>query len=90
MATWINEFPHRTAQLHWHPTGGDHFSLDLVTEALEKGISSIELDMHLVGGDICEVAPCFDPTGITCVTAANLMWEMLCVLADSKAKSGKR
>lgn len=41
--------------------------------------------LHLVGGDICEVAPCYDPTGITCVTAANLMWEMLCVLADSKA-----
>ncbi len=41
---------------------------------------------HLVGGDICEVAPCFDPTGITAVTAANLMWEMLCVLADSKSK----
>ena len=43
---------------------------------------------HLVGGDICEVAPCFDPTGITAVTAANLMWEMLCVLADSKARQG--
>ncbi len=41
--------------------------------------------LHLVGGDICEVAPCFDPTGITAITAANLMWEMLCVLADSKA-----
>ena len=41
---------------------------------------------HLVGGDICEVAPCFDPTGITAVTAANLLWEMLCVLAESKAK----
>jgi len=41
---------------------------------------------HLVGGDICEVAPCFDPTGITAVTAANLMWEMLCVTADSKAR----
>jgi guanidinopropionase len=40
---------------------------------------------HLVGGDICEVAPCFDPTGITAVTAANLMWEMLCVIADSRA-----
>ncbi len=26
---------------------------------------------HLVGGDICEVAPCFDPTGITAVTAAT-------------------
>jgi guanidinopropionase len=41
---------------------------------------------HLVGGDICEVAPCFDPSGITSVTAANLMWEMLCVIADSKSK----
>ncbi len=43
---------------------------------------------HLVGGDICEVAPCYDPTGITAVTAANLMWEMLCVIADSKAQRG--
>ncbi len=43
---------------------------------------------HLVGGDICEVAPCYDPTGITAVTAANLMWEMLCVIADSKARRG--
>lgn len=43
----------------------------------------------LVGGDICEVAPCFDPAGITAVTAANLMWEMLCVIADSKAKRSK-
>ena len=42
--------------------------------------------LALVGGDICEVAPCFDPTGITAITAANLMWEMLCVLADSKAR----
>jgi len=41
---------------------------------------------HLVGGDICEVAPCYDPTGITAVVAANLMWEMLCVIADSRAK----
>ncbi|MFL5258361.1 MAG: agmatinase [Hyphomicrobiales bacterium] len=41
---------------------------------------------HLVGGDICEVAPCYDPSGITSVTAANLMWEMLCVIADSRAR----
>ena len=40
---------------------------------------------HLVGADICEVAPCYDPTGITAVTAANLMWELLCVIADSRA-----
>ncbi len=36
----------------------------------------------LVGADISEVTPCFDPTGITCVTVANLMFEMLCVIAD--------
>jgi guanidinopropionase len=40
---------------------------------------------HLVGADISEVSPCFDPTGITCVTVANLMFEMLCVIADSIA-----
>jgi guanidinopropionase len=41
---------------------------------------------HLVGGDICEVAPCYDPSGITAITAANLMWETLCVIADSRAR----
>jgi guanidinopropionase len=41
---------------------------------------------HLIGADICEVAPCYDPTGITAVTAANLMWELLCVVADSRAR----
>jgi len=40
---------------------------------------------RLIGADISEVAPCFDPTGITCVTAANLMFEMLCVIADGLA-----
>ena len=40
----------------------------------------------IVGADISEVSPCFDPTGITCVTVANLMFEMLCVIADSVAR----
>jgi guanidinopropionase len=40
----------------------------------------------IVGADICEVAPCFDPSGITAMTAANLMWELLCVTADSHAR----
>jgi guanidinopropionase len=46
----------------------------------------------VVGADICEVAPCYDPTGITCVTAANFMFEMLCVmsLAAAKDKAGNR
>ena len=38
---------------------------------------------EVVGADISEVSPCFDPTGITCVTVANMMFEMLCVIAES-------
>ena len=37
----------------------------------------------IVGADISEVSPGFDPTGITCVTVANLMFEMLCIIADN-------
>ena len=37
----------------------------------------------VIGADICEVAPCYDPTGITSVTAANMMFEMLCLVAES-------
>ena len=40
---------------------------------------------ELIGADISEVSPCFDPTGITCITVANLMFEMLCVIAHSIA-----
>jgi guanidinopropionase len=44
----------------------------------------------VVGADICEVAPCYDPTGITSVTAANMMFEMLCLVAQSveRARGG--
>lgn len=38
-------------------------------------------EVPLVGADISEVAPCYDPTGITSITAANLMFELLCVMA---------
>lgn len=41
--------------------------------------------VDLIGADICEVAPCYDPTGITSVTAANLMFEMVCIIADAIA-----
>ena len=42
----------------------------------------------VVGADISEVAPCYDPTGITCVTAANLMFEILCVMAAGRIRAG--
>lgn len=39
--------------------------------------------VDVVGADISEVAPCYDPTGITSITAANLMFELLCVISDA-------
>ena len=41
---------------------------------------------NVVGGDICEVSPQYDVGRITAVTAANFMWEMLCVIADARAR----
>jgi guanidinopropionase len=40
---------------------------------------------EIVGADISEIAPCYDPSGITCVTGANLMFEILCVTAEHVA-----
>lgn len=36
--------------------------------------------MNLVGADLVEVAPVYDSSGTTSLTAANLLYEMLCVL----------
>ena len=37
-------------------------------------------NLNLVGADLVEVAPVYDPTGGTSLLAANLLYEMLCVL----------
>jgi guanidinopropionase len=42
--------------------------------------------LEIVGGDVCEVAPPLDPTGITCIAAANLMFEILCLVAVSRSR----
>jgi guanidinopropionase len=39
--------------------------------------------IEIIGGDICEVVPGLDPTGITCINAANLMFELTCLAAVS-------
>ena len=36
--------------------------------------------LELVGGDLVEVSPPYDPSGNTALTAANLLFEMLCIL----------
>ena len=37
--------------------------------------------LNVVGGDVCEVAPQLDPSGITAVNAANVMFEIVCLMA---------
>ncbi|HEY5700931.1 MAG TPA: arginase family protein, partial [Gammaproteobacteria bacterium] len=39
--------------------------------------------LNLVGGDVVEVAPPFDPTGNTALVGATMMFEILCVVADA-------
>jgi guanidinobutyrase len=40
--------------------------------------------LEVVGGDLVEVAPAYDTTGNTALTAANLLFEMLCVFPGVK------
>lgn len=40
--------------------------------------------LDIVGCDLVEVAPIYDSTGLTSLTAANLVYEMLCVLPGVK------
>jgi len=37
--------------------------------------------LDFVGGDVVEVSPPFDPSGLTAQNAANVLFEILCVLA---------
>ncbi|MCW2238849.1 agmatinase [Azospirillum canadense] len=41
--------------------------------------------LNLIGVDLVEVSPPFDPSGGTAITAATLMFELLCILAESVA-----
>jgi guanidinopropionase len=58
------------------------------------GLTTLEAQMmirglrglNLVGGDVVEVAPPFDPSGNTALVGATLMFEVLCVVADAVAQ----
>ncbi len=54
----------------------------IIPRDVQKIIQGL-MGCDVIGADICEVAPCYDPTGITSITAANLMFELTCVIADS-------
>jgi guanidinopropionase len=50
-------------------------------QALIRGLAGLDL----VGGDVVEVSPPFDPTGNTALVGATMLYELVCVLASSRA-----
>lgn len=51
-------------------------------QRLLRGLGGLDL----VGGDIVEVSPPFDPTGNTALVGATMMYEILCVMAEAVAR----
>ena len=41
--------------------------------------------LSIVGADVVEVSPPFDPSGLTALTGATMMFELLCAIAGGKS-----
>jgi guanidinopropionase len=41
--------------------------------------------LPVIGGDVCECAPMLDPSGLTATNAANLLFEIVCLIAAARA-----
>jgi len=54
----------------------------LEAQHLVRGLQGL----NLIGGDVVEVSPPFDPSGNTALVGATMAFEILCVLADSISK----
>ena len=46
--------------------------------------------LNLVGGDVVEVSPPFDPSGNTALVGATFLFEIMCLLADAVARRRSR
>jgi guanidinopropionase len=42
--------------------------------------------LNIIGGDVVELSPPYDPTGMTALTGAQILFEMLCLTAQAHAK----
>jgi guanidinopropionase len=40
--------------------------------------------LNIIGADVVEVSPPFDPSGLTALTGATMMFELLCAIAGGK------
>jgi guanidinopropionase len=50
-------------------------------QTLVRGLRGLDL----IGGDVVEVSPPFDASGITALVGATMMYEILCILAEAVA-----
>ncbi len=57
----------------------------LEAQMLLRGLRGLDL----IGGDVVEVSPPFDPSGNTALVGATMMYEILCVLAEIVARRRK-
>ncbi|MGI9433284.1 MAG: agmatinase [Geminicoccaceae bacterium] len=51
----------------------------LEAQLLLRGLRGIDF----IGGDVVEVSPPFDPSGLTALAGASMMFEILCLLAEA-------
>lgn len=51
-------------------------------QRLVRGLQGLDL----VGGDVVEVSPPFDPSGNTALVGMTMMFEILCVLAEARSR----
>jgi len=58
----------------------------LEAQTILRGLQGLDL----IGGDVVEVSPPFDPSGNTALVGATLMFEIMCLLADSFASRRAR
>jgi len=54
-------------------------------QALLRGLRGL----NLIGADVVEVAPAYDPAGNTALAAATMMFEILCLLAEGLDNRGR-
>jgi len=54
-------------------------------QTLLRGLRGLDL----IGGDVVEVSPPFDPSGNTALVGATMMYEILCILAESAVRRKK-
>ena len=59
------------------PEVGGYSTLE--AQMMIRGLSGL----NLIGGDVVEVAPPFDPSGNTALVGATMMFEILCVVAEA-------